>query len=273
MPAINDGRTSAEISGVKVEYSVEGSGAPLLFLGPGYADEADSIATSALSEHFTVYSLSHPGFGNSDLPEDYNSVDDLAYFYLDVLEHFDLRDCLVVGVSLGAWIALELATKNSDRISGLILGSPYGAKVGDGNNFEIADIFDTPPNEWDTLFYEKSSRKTFEYTEAFSLEDFARLARNRETLTLLLWEPYAQNPKLKRRLARINVPTKILFGSKDRILPKSYIEGLKSLISGAEVTVLDGLGHFLHIESPGIFSNEALAFYKTQLSNEIGESK
>ena len=60
-----------------------------------------------------VIAPSHPGFGTSQLPKGMTTVDDLSYFYLDLLEQLDLRDVLVVGVGLGGWIAAEIAVKDS----------------------------------------------------------------------------------------------------------------------------------------------------------------
>ena len=60
-----------------------------------------------------VIAPSHPGFGTSQLPKGMTSVDDVSYFYLDLLEALDLHDVLVVGVGLGGWIAAEIAVKDS----------------------------------------------------------------------------------------------------------------------------------------------------------------
>ena len=68
------------------------------------------------------------------------TIDDLAYFYLDLIDQID-HDTVVVGVSLGAWIAAEIAVKSTRRISHLVLANAVGIKVGGRETRDIADIF------------------------------------------------------------------------------------------------------------------------------------
>src|SRR5688500_2462283 len=81
-----------DIRGLRLELIVKGEGAPLLFLHGMDGVEGCAKINDLLARGFTVYAPSHPGFGASELPRAYSSIDDLAYFYLDLLEHFDLRD-------------------------------------------------------------------------------------------------------------------------------------------------------------------------------------
>ena len=69
------------------------------------------------------------------------TVDDLSYFYLDLLDQLDLRDLTVVGVSLGAWIAAAIAVKSTARMARLVMANAVGIKVGDRETRDIADIF------------------------------------------------------------------------------------------------------------------------------------
>src|SRR5258706_15981299 len=74
-------------------------------------------------------------------PAGLTTVDDLAYFYLDLMDALDLRDTLVIGVSLGAWIAAAIAVKSTVRMARLVVGNPVGIKVGDRETRDILDIF------------------------------------------------------------------------------------------------------------------------------------
>ena len=80
---------------------------------PASASIADAPVLDALARGGRVIAPSHPGFGASQLPKGMSTVDDLSYFYLDLLEQLDLDDVLVVGVGLGGWIAAEIAVKDS----------------------------------------------------------------------------------------------------------------------------------------------------------------
>ena len=69
------------------------------------------------------------------------TIDDLAYLYLDLLDTLNLRDVVVVGVSLGGWIAAEMAVKSTERIAALVLANAVGIKPGDRETRDIADIY------------------------------------------------------------------------------------------------------------------------------------
>ncbi|MFL6948681.1 MAG: alpha/beta fold hydrolase, partial [Xanthobacteraceae bacterium] len=119
------------VDGIGIDMIERGRGRPLLFLHPEIGIERTAPVLDHLARGARVLAPSHPGFGRSELPRWMNSVDDLAYFYLDFLETLDLRDVVVVGVSLGGWIAAAIAVKSTERLSRLVLGNPIGIKVAD----------------------------------------------------------------------------------------------------------------------------------------------
>src|SRR3979490_1377366 len=88
-----------------------GSGPPLVFLHGAGGASAWLPCMGALTEKFDVIVPEHPGFGASDTPDWLDTIHDLAYFYLDVLADLDLDRVHLVGVSLGGWIAAELAVR------------------------------------------------------------------------------------------------------------------------------------------------------------------
>ena len=91
----------------------------------------DDAFLDLLAEHGQVLAPSHPGFGHSPDIDGVDTIDDLSYLYLDLLAGRDLRDVVVIGASLGGWIAAEMAVKCTDRLAGLVLMAPMGIKVGD----------------------------------------------------------------------------------------------------------------------------------------------
>src|SRR3981081_1117916 len=107
---LQDSAVAIVVNGITVEAIEKGRGRPLLFPHPGI--EPASPVLASLSGPARVMAPSHPGFGNSEQPKSFTTIDDLAYFYLDLLEKLDLKDTILVGVSLGAWIAAEIAIKS-----------------------------------------------------------------------------------------------------------------------------------------------------------------
>src|SRR5690348_10334964 len=97
------------VGGLRVELIERGEGRPLLFLHPGIGIDAKAPVLDRLAAKARLIAPSHPGFGASGIVPSITTVDDLAYFYLDLMDDLDLREAIVVGVGLGAWIAAATA--------------------------------------------------------------------------------------------------------------------------------------------------------------------
>jgi pimeloyl-ACP methyl ester carboxylesterase len=85
-------------------------------------------------------------------------------------------------------------------------------------------------------------------------------ARNREATARYAWSPYMHDPKLRRRLHRIRIPTLVLWGTSDRILSESYGRAYCAAISGARFELIERAGHFPHLEQPEIFADRVFSF-------------
>src|SRR6478672_5871637 len=242
-----DAIKSMVVNGVTIEAVERGSGRPILFLHPGIGIDPAAPVLTELAKGGRVIAPSHPGFGASQLPKGMTSVDDVSYFYLDLLEALDLHDVLVVGVGLGGWIAAEIAVKDSSRLSRLVMAN------------DIVDIWALMPDEFNALAYFDPKAGEHDYKNLPEAESLAA-ARNREAYARLAWSPYMHNPKLKNRLHRIKLPTLFLWGTADRVLSDKYGRGYCGLIAGAKFEPIEKAGHFPHIEQPEEFAHRVLAF-------------
>jgi pimeloyl-ACP methyl ester carboxylesterase len=254
-----EGISSLVVAGIRIELIERGKGRPLLFLHPGIGIDPAAPVLARLAEGARVIAPSHPGFGGSDQPKDMTTVDDLAYFYLDVLEALDLRDAIVVGVSFGAWIAAEIAVKSTGRIGHLVLADAFGIKVGDRETRDIADIFAlTEPQFNERAYFDPAVAKR-DYP-AMVEADLVTVARNREAMARYGWTPYMHDPKLKGRLHRIGVPTLVLWGAADRIVSPEYGRAYAAQIPGARFAEIARAGHFPHLEAADDFARRVLGF-------------
>jgi pimeloyl-ACP methyl ester carboxylesterase len=93
-----------------------GSGLPLLYLHSEHGLDSALPIIHALATHFDVTAPARPGFGSSDLPRSFSTVDDLAYFYLDWLDQSGHPEVVLAGTAFGAWIAAEIAIKSTTKI-------------------------------------------------------------------------------------------------------------------------------------------------------------
>lgn len=249
------------VNGIQIELITTGNGRPLLFLHGSEGVDSEAPFLSELARSFSVVAPSHPGFGHSELPSHFSTIDDLAYFYLDLLEALNLSDVLLVGVSLGGWIAAEMAIKTPSRISALVLADPMGVKLSSREERDIVDIFSLPASKVRELTYSDTKHAALADPPDEALAYL--LARNMEAAALYGWLPYMHNPKLKHRLHRISVPTLVVWGENDRIIRPDFGREYCALIPSGQFELIDRVGHYPHIERPGEFASRILRFVGT----------
>src|SRR6059036_655990 len=242
-----EGPVTEKIAGANVEILRRGKGRPVLFLHPHIGLHGSERFIELLAREVQVIAPSHPGFGHSELPKGMSTVDDMSYFYLDLIEELGLRDLVVVGASFGGWVAAEIASKSCERASRLVLLGAVGAKFGERDKSDIVDIFATPRSRWEELSFRDPSVWLRDY-ESLPEEELTAMARNREATALFAWNPYMYNPKLKARLHRIRLPVLFLWGEADRFAPPEYGKAYSALIPGARFELVSEAGHFPHIE-------------------------
>jgi pimeloyl-ACP methyl ester carboxylesterase len=251
--------TKLKVAGVDVELLECGQGRPLLFLHGGGGFDIRQPFVAPLSAKRRLIAPSHPGFGKSSLPDWLDSIDDIAYLYLELMDRLDLRDLDVIGCSIGGWMAAEMATKSPERIGRLVLVSPVGIKVGPADKLDIPDIFAMPEDDVRKLLYHDPSRMKRDVAQ-MSDEDLAAMFRARESLALLTWEPWMHNPKLKRRLHRIAASTLLLRGESDGVVSQVYLEAYSRLLPNARTLTMKAAGHMPQLEQPAAFVDLVLEF-------------
>jgi pimeloyl-ACP methyl ester carboxylesterase len=90
--------------------------------------------------------------------------------------------------------------------------------------------------------------------------ELAAIARGRESLALFGWKPYMHNPRLKRWLHRIDIPTQLIWGDSDGIVSTAYGQAWQASIPGSAMTVIPGAGHYPHWEQPDAFAAAVTSF-------------
>ena len=186
-------------------------------------------------------------------------MDDIAHIYLELMDHLGLAKVDVIACSVGGWIAAEMMTKTPERFGKVVLVAPVGVKTGPTDKLDIPDIYVMPPADVPKLMYHDPVKNAVQ-PAMLSDEELAISARNRETLALLVWEPYMHNPKLKRRLHRVASPTLFVRGASDGLISAAYLEAYAGLVPGARTATIPEAGHGPQIEQPQAFARMALDF-------------
>ena len=251
--------TKIKLADVELELLDAGEGYPVLFLHGGGGFDRRQEFVELLSRQHRLLAPSHPGFGNSGLPDWLDSVDDIAHLYLELLDRLNLDRLDVVGCSIGGWIAAEMATKTPQRIRRLVMVAPVGIKTGPSDQLDIPDIFAIPEAELAKLLYHDPARMQVDRTKMSDAE-LSVMFRNRETLALLTWEPWMHNPKLKRRLHRIAAPALFLRGESDGLVSQPYLEAYAGLLPNARTRTIAAAGHVPQLEQPAAFAAAVLEF-------------
>ena len=249
-----------KLQGARIEVERCGKGRPLVLLQSEETYEANLPLIDRLAERFEVILPWAPGYGRSTIPDTVMSVDDIAYIYLDLMDHYDLRRASLMGFSLGGWIAAEMATKSCARIESVVLIDPLGVKFGGPLDRDIADIYFLPFAEVKEIRFADPSNDPFADMSAFSDKAAMRVAQHRETTARLCWEPYFHNPALKQRLHRITAEALVVWGAKDRLVTPKYGRAYAKRIPGARFVSLPKAGHYPHIEQPDAFMAEIDGF-------------
>ena len=199
----------------------------------------------------------HPGFGGSDMPDWLDNVGDLAYFYLDLIEELDLDGVHLVGTSLGGWIAAEIAVRSRTRLKSLVLSAAAGIHV---KGVSKGDIFLWSPETFArNLFHDQTFADVMLQQPVGEAEQMADM-KNRLASAKLAWQPRLYNPHLAKWLHRIKLPTLILWGDDDKVIPPAYGPAFAKLIPGARLEVIKDCGHVPQVEQADQWVGKITAF-------------
>jgi pimeloyl-ACP methyl ester carboxylesterase len=232
---------TVDVRGVSTHLFEAGDPAapPLLYLHGTSLGNLWLDAHRALASHFHLFAPDIPGFGLSPRPDWMRDMDDYVLYLRDLLDTLGLERPIVAGHSLGGWMAMELAVWYPERVGSLILSNAAGIRV---KGSPIADLFAMNPQELLAAIFEDVTYAAPLIPAEFSVDYILDQYRQRTTLASLAWNPHF-DPKLERRLARVNCPTLILWGEKDRLIPPVYGETLHRLIAGSQLETIAGTGH------------------------------
>jgi pimeloyl-ACP methyl ester carboxylesterase len=249
------------VRGIDLEVLRKGEGPPILLLHGLSVVDPEARFLNLLAPHAEIIAPSHPGFGHSPRPADFDSIYDLVHLYLDLLETLPHETVTLMGFSFGGWLAAEIAAASCHRLARLILVDPLGIKLGDRESRDILDLFNAPPDEVQRRTWHDASKSTHDFN-TMSDDAIVVHARNRDALCLYGWQPFMYNPKLPRWLCRIAAPTLVLWGASDGVVTPAYGRAYASLIPGARFEVIDSAGHHPEVEQPEAFAARVTAFIR-----------
>lgn len=229
-----------------------GRGKPLLYLHGWGGLSGWPSGLDPLAKRFKVTAPQHPGFGASTGLEHLEDFIDLALYYLDFIHALGLECSVIMGHSLGANIAAEMAALSPCSVGKLVLVAPTG--LWDDEN-PVADIFAMTDGQrnratWhDAAAAEKRGLFAVPVTE--EEKRAATLDRTRSLSAAAKFLFPIPDRGLRKRIHRIQAPTLLVWGKSDQIVPPSYGRLFQRSIAGAQLVEVPEAGHQPLLEQPG----------------------
>lgn len=262
-PTPRDGKATLP-DGREIAYLVAGPGqAPALVFIHGLGGSLGTwqVVLGDLVAAHRVCALDLPGHGGSDKgdPEDVDySADGLAAAVGDALTAVGIGRAIVVGHSLGAAVALKLASARPEVVSGLVLVD--GAGLGGEISGDLLDRMAAEPGEETArrlldLFYEDKrlivDRAVTEMAEGQRAPGAWAAQR---AVAAAAFSGDGQRPAVRSTLPKLTLPVLIVWGELDRVIPYSHaLDALRTLPDAMLVT-LPGVGHVPQVEAAGRLS-------------------
>jgi len=260
-----------KVQGRTVQLYEAGSGDPLVYLH-GVADMHGAAAApfpfhDTLAKNFKLIAPAHPGCVGTDEDDTMESIDDLVFHTLEVLDALGLDRVNLVGNCIGGWLAAELAARNPERIGKLALigaaglfvsGSPTGDlfMAVQPRNGGIADLrsmlfADGEGEIAQSLFPDLHADKP----QGMRLYQIFRFSSR-----IGFKPPYFYDAKLRERLHRFKGPAMVIWGGNDQFVPVDHAKAYGDALSGSKVEMIDGRGHAVILESPDVVADRISAF-------------
>lgn len=242
-----------QIAGTELHVLKGGTGPPVLVLHGVEGFEGWLQFHEILAEQATVYAPSHPGYGHTPCPEWLETIPHQAVFYHWFLQEQALAPVAVVGMGIGGWIAAQMAVMCPHNLTHLVLVDAAGIRP---QQSDIFDIFITPWKQViDRCFYDTANSS--EYQRLFSGE-FQEFGGPREagrtTSIRMCFRPFMYDRALPSMLEKVRVPTLIVWGAQDQIIPVECGQLYQRAIPGATLQRIEQCGHWPQFEQPQVLA-------------------
>jgi len=228
------------VNGVKTVVLTAGLGEPLVFWHGAGVWHGFNFARP-WAEKFRVIIPVHPGFGESADYPGLSDMHDYVMHYLDLFDALGIDKMRLVGFSLGGLLAAKFASEHGHRITRLVLVGPAGLH---GEGRAKGDLLSLPPEEIPALLVSNFDVIKPYLPEGPDLDFMGERYREGGTLARLLWE-HPWDAKFPRYLHRLTMPTLLVWGEEDRLIPAQLADVWRRFIPKADIQIFKGAGHLV----------------------------
>jgi pimeloyl-ACP methyl ester carboxylesterase len=244
-------RKIVQVNGLPVSYEVAGAGEPLVMVhGLSESTRVWYRNLPALARHYRVYLVDLPGFGMMRKFHEHFKLVESGTWLNAWMQAVGLDEVYLVGHSMGGYVSMALAAAYPEKVKRLVLVNSIG--ISSGLSVEhlapqaLKAIRHSTPGIWVCITY-----------------DYLRAGRP------MVMNAARQIVELDASvvLASVHVPTLLIWGEKDDLVPFDLGRQLHARVTGARLLVMRGANHFCMYERPREFNQALLAFLQGQ---EIG---
>ena len=241
---------------IVVEEFGDSAGLPVVFLHGEFGAFPRLPLDDELIGSNRVLAIHLPGWGESQGGDRFENLGELATALWWSLDQCSVNGAVITGHGIGATAAVEMAIQQPGRVLGLCLAAPYGLFRTDDPG---VDLFGTLPKElMGTLYEEPQGGVALDHFPVPSDGHEKGLASLRRAVVLGTASRYIfpiPDTGIADRLYRLHPLSVVLvFGSGDRLVPKSLAEDWQRLVPSATMTMIEGAVHMHPYERPD-FSN------------------
>lgn len=240
-----------------------GEGPPFVYLHSTLGESSLWLPFyQAWAKQFRVLVPTHPGFGQSGGFEQIDTIEDMAFHYVELFDALGLDEVILGGVSLGGWIAAEFAVRWPERVRKLWICDAPGLWTDDA---PLGDLF-RALHDRDALrrllFHDPDGHMARLVIQDQPDDDKLLAAyQNMTALARLVWDrPY--DPKLAGRLHRVRCPTLLLWGAHDQLVPPAFGAAYHKHIPHARMQRIADCGHLPMFEKEQEFVETVVNFCK-----------
>ena len=221
----------------------------------------------ALAEDYRIISYDVRGMGQTTATPFPFTLEILVDDLIALLDHLKITQAVLCGISMGGYISLRTVMRNPERVRGLILCDTMSLADQNIGRLHRHEALQTIQEQGVPAYAEGFSKKVLaDWTLQQQPEIVARIKKIVSShspfavscLTLALVSRFDTT----EALAKISVPTLILVGDNDKLIPMENIQLLKDKIPNAELAVLPKAGHMSNVENPEEFNSQLLRFMK-----------
>jgi pimeloyl-ACP methyl ester carboxylesterase len=242
-PTVNE----TTVAGLTIRAQRKGDGPVLVVLhhsfgSPGWLPFYDDLARD-----FTVLVPHLPGFGTSDRPDWARHPRDIALLMRHWLRKQTDGAATIVGCGLGGWIAAELTTMVPDALRRLVLVGAAGLLPEQGR---ILDQMLIAHGDYVKAAFHDPDAYVAIYGDTYEDDLLLQWDINREMVVRVAWKPYMYNRQMAPMLVEVDVPTLLVWGEHDAVVPFECAQQYARLLPEARIEIVAGSGHAIDMERP-----------------------